>query len=270
MQFMVKKLFLQSNKKNNMPEAEDKTPEIEQDGKSTKKVIFEDLLGDESAEFIENNRSVIKIATIVLAVAVLSWFSYSILYKTYVVEPKNEKSLAAIWRQEAAAFDKGDWNSLINGDSLMTFKSLTKVIDDYSGYDGGKLAVYDLGIAYLNTGDYDKAIETLSEVDFDDELIATITLGGIGDAYLQKGDLSNAGSYYEQAYRRKNNELTSPLYMMKLAFTKEMNENYGEAQKLYQELVEKYPTSPLSITAEKYLESLKLGSPVYKPVYQEE
>ena len=57
---------------------------------------------------------------------------------------------------------------------------------------------------------------------------------------------------------------------MKLAFTKEMNENYGEAQKLYQELVEKYPTSPLSITAEKYLESLKLGSPVYKPVYQEE
>ena len=110
----------------------------------------------------------------------------------------------------------------------------------------------------------------MSEVDFDDELIATITLGGIGDAYLQKGDLSNAGSYYEQAYRRKNNELTSPLYMMKLAFTKEMNENYVEAQKLYQELVEKYPTSPLSITAEKYLESLKLGSPVYKPVYQEE
>ena len=42
------------------------------------------------------------------------------------------------------------------------------------------------------------------------------------------------------------------------------------AQKVYQELLEKYPTSPLSITAEKYLESLKLGGPVYKPVYQEE
>ena len=57
---------------------------------------------------------------------------------------------------------------------------------------------------------------------------------------------------------------------MKLAFTQEMNEDYDKAQKVYQELVEKYPTSPLSITAEKYLESLKLGGPVYKPVYQEE
>ena len=119
-------------------------------------------------------------------------------------------------------------------------------------------------------GDFDKAIETLSEVNFNDELIATIALGGIGDAYLQKGDLTKAGEYYDQAYRRRDNELTSPLYMMKLAFTQEMNEDYDKAQKVYQELVEKYPTSPLSITAEKYLESLKLGGPVYKPVYQEE
>ena len=270
MQFIVKKLFLQTNKLNDMSEVEDKTPEVAQEEKSTKKVIFEDLLGDESAEFIENNQSLIKISSIVLAVVVLGWFSYSILYKTYVVEPKNEKSLAAIWKQEAAAFDNNDWNSLISGDSLMTFKGLSKVIDDFSGYDGGNLAVYDLGIAYLNTGDFDKAIETLSEVNFNDELIATIALGGIGDAYLQNGDASKAGDYYLQAYKRRDNELTSPLYMMKLAFTQEMNEDYEGAQKVYQELLEKYPTSPLSITAEKYLESLKLGGPVYKPVYQEE
>ena len=46
--------------------------------------------------------------------------------------------------------------------------------------------------------------------------------------------------------------------------------NDEEAKLSDQELLEKYPTSPLSITAEKYLESLKLGGPVYKPVYQEE
>ena len=72
---------------------------------------------------------------------------------------------------QAAAFDNNDWNSLISGDSLMTFKGLSKAIDDYSGYDGGKLAVYDLGIAYLNTGDFDKAIETLSD-NFSVELYA--------------------------------------------------------------------------------------------------
>ena len=201
---------------------------------------------------------------------ILGWFSYTVLYENYVVAPKNEKSLAAIWKQEAAAFDNSDWNSLIIGDSLQTFKGLQKAVDKYAGYAGGKLAEYDLGIAYLNTGDYKKAIESLSNVDFNDEIIATIALGGIGDAYLQLGEIKKAGDFYEQAYRRRDNELTTPMYMMKSAFTLEMDENYVAAQKTYQELIEKYPTSPLSITAEKYLESLKLVSPVYKPVYQEE
>ena len=253
-----------------MSELEDKNTEIVEQEESNNKINLENFLGDESAEFIEKNKPLIKIGTIALVVLVVGWFSYSVLYENYVVAPKNEKSLAAIWRQEAAAFDNNDWNSLINGDSLQTFKGLDKVIDQYSGYAGGKLAEYDLGIAYLNTGDFDKAIETLSNVDFNDEIIATIALGGIGDAYLQKGEIKKAGTYYEQAYRRRDNELTTPIYMMKSAFTLEMDEDYSAAQKIYQELIEKYPSSPLSITAEKYLESLKLGSPVYKPVYQEE
>jgi len=253
-----------------MSELEDKNIENQEQEESTNKINVEDFLGDESAEFLEKNRSSIKISSIVLAILIVGWFSYSVLYKNYVVAPENEKSLAAIWKQEAAAFDNNDWNSLINGDSNQTFKGLEKVVDQYSGYDGGKLAEYDLGIAYLNTGEFDKAIESLSNVDFNDEIIATIALGGIGDAYLQKGDIKKAGNYYEQAYKRRDNELTTPMYMMKSAFTHEMDENYNDAQKIYQELIEKYPSSPLSITAEKYLESLKLGSPVYKPVYQEE
>ena len=253
-----------------MSELEDKNAEVVEQQESTKKINLENFLSDESAEFIDKNRSLIKIGTTALVVLIAGWFSYSVLYENYVVAPKNEKSLAAIWKQEAAAFDNNDWNSLISGDSLQTFKGLQKAVDQYSGYAGGKLAEYDLGIAYLNTGDYKKAIESLSNVDFNDEIIATIALGGIGDAYLQLGEIKKAGDYYQQAYRRRDNELTTPMYMMKSAFTLEMDENYAAAQKTYQELIEKYPTSPLSITAEKYLESLKLGSPVYKPVYQEE
>ena len=253
-----------------MSELEDKNAEVVEQQESTKKINLENFLSDESAEFIDKNRSLIKIGTTALVVLIAGWFSYSVLYENYVVAPKNEKSLAAIWKQEAAAFDNSDWNSLIIGDSLQTFKGLQKAVDQYSGYAGGKLAEYDLGIAYLNTGDYKKAIESLSNVDFNDEIIATIALGGIGDAYLQLGEIKKAGDYYQQAYRRRDNELTTPMYMMKSAFTLEMDENYAAAQKTYQELIEKYPTSPLSITAEKYLESLKLGSPVYKPVYQEE
>ena len=127
-----------------MSELEDKNIENQEQQESTNKINVEDFLGDESAEFLEKNSSSIKISSIVLAILIVGWFSYSVLYKNYVVAPENEKSLAAIWKQEAAAFDNNDWNSLINGDSNQTFKGLEKVVDQYSGYDGGKLAEYDL------------------------------------------------------------------------------------------------------------------------------
>ena len=97
-----------------------------------------------------------------------------------------------------------------------------------------------------------------------DEGIATIALGAIGDVYMQKGNVTDAFNYYEKAYKRRDNELTTPMFMMKAAFSKEMEEKYDEAKLLYQEIIYKYQNSPLSVNAEKYLESLKLGAPVYQ------
>ena len=41
MQFIVKKLFLQTNKIITMSELEDKTPEVVEEGQTTKKINFE-------------------------------------------------------------------------------------------------------------------------------------------------------------------------------------------------------------------------------------
>ena len=80
---------------------------------------------------------------------------------------------------------------------------------------------------------------------------------------MQKGSVSDAFTYYEKAYNRKDNELTSPIYMMKAAFCLEIEEKYEDAIKVYENLYLKYPNSTLSLKAEKYMESLKLGAPVY-------
>ncbi len=52
--------------------------------------------------------------------------------------------------------------------------------------------------------------------------------------------------------------------MMKAAFCHEAEGEYKTAIKIYQELYLKYPNSSYAVNAEKYMESLKLGNPVYK------
>ena len=68
----------------------------------------------------------------------------------------------------------------------------------------------------------------------------------------------------EIAYSRKENDLTTPIYLMKAALCLEIEERYEEAIVLYEKVYKNYPNNSNAVTAEKYAESLKLGSPVYK------
>ena len=91
-----------------------------------------------------------------------------------------------------------------------------------------------------------------------------MALGAIGDAYMQKGNASKAFDYYQKAYSRKDNQLTTPMYMMKAAKAKELVQDYKNAEKIYNDIVLNYPFYNETYLAEKYLESIKLGSPLYK------
>ena len=93
-----------------------------------------------------------------------------------VYNPKQTESLEAIWRAENQAFDNENW-STVYGDSLGLYDGFLRASEEYEGYAGGKLAQYNLGISYLNNKDYTLAIETLEKVNFEDELLGTITLG---------------------------------------------------------------------------------------------
>ena len=104
----------------------------------------------------------------------------------------------------------------------------------------------------------------LKKVNFQDELLGTISQGAIGDAYMQLGAVSDAFVYYQKAYQRKENELTTPLYLMRAALCLEIEENYSKAIELYEMVYKNYPSSKDAVRAEKYAESLKLGNPVYK------
>ena len=118
-----------------------------------------------------------------------------------------------------------------------------EISEDYSGQKAGQIAQYNLGIAFMNNKEYENAIIALKKVNFNDILLGTISQGAIGDSYLQLGAVSDALKYYEIAYSRKENDLTTPIYLMKAALCLEIEEKYEEAIVLYEKVYKNYPNN---------------------------
>jgi len=235
----------------------------------SKRIDLEKILGESGYEYYLENKSKVHFSVGGIAIIIIAILGYQLVWQNMIVLPKEKKSIEQLWQAESNAFDLQNWETAINGDSLGLFTGFNSVTKDFAGYSGGEIAKYDLGISYLNNKEYENAITTLKEISIEDELIGTIALGAIGDAYIQLGSVSDAFSYYEKAYTRRDNEMTSPIYIMKAALCLEIEKKYDEAIELYNKLVVKYPNSTLSIKAEKYMESLKLGKPVYQFDVQE-
>jgi hypothetical protein len=61
-----------------------------------------------------------------------------------------------------------------------------KIADEYSGTDAGNLANYYAGMAYLNTGKYNEAIDYLNKFKSDDIVLSG--LATVGDAYAENNN----------------------------------------------------------------------------------
>jgi len=94
-------------------------------------------------------------------------------------------------------------------------------------------------------------------------MIASITFGAIGDAYIELGNITSAAGYYEKAYTNSKNDLTGPIYMLKAAYAKETENKYEDAVKIYQKLMDEYPLAPEVNKAKKYIELAKKGKSIY-------
>ena len=257
----------------NKSKTDDKTTEKSVDNKPSSENITQEnvvennielILGEKGYEYYINNKKKVTFYSVAVLAILLAVLAYKLIYVQMIVEPKEEEATEKLWQAESKAFDEQDWESAINGDSLGFFKGFKQISKKYSGQNAGKIAHYNLGISLLNNKEYENAIIELKKVDFQDELLGTISQGAIGDAYMQLGAVSDAFVYYERAYQRKENELTTPLYLMRAALCLEIEENYSKAIELYEMVYKNYPSSKDALRAEKYAESLKLGNPVYK------
>ena len=213
---------------------------------STTAEVFNKL--DESASkteaFVEKNQKYIFVIIGLVALVVLGYLGYT----EFIAKPKQANAMNDMF-QAQKYFDQA-----VNGvekDSLFTLSlnggegkfGMLDIIDEYGGTPAANLANYYAGTAYLRLKDYKKAVEYLNKFSSDDEILAPLAKGNIGDAFVQLNQLDDALDYYEQAAKMRDNDYTAPMYLYKAGT---IALDLGKADKAltyFETIKEKYPNA---------------------------
>lgn len=186
---------------------------------STTAEVFNTL--DEGAgkteEWVARNQKFIFIIIGVAAAVILGYLAY----EEFIQEPREAEAAnemfqaqqyfdSAIQTQNDSLFNL----ALTGGQGKYGFED---IIDNYGGTKAGNLARYYAGMAYLNTNQYQEAIDHLDDFKSDDEIIAPLAKGGIGDAFMQLGQPEEAFGYYQEAAKMRTNDFTTPKFLLKAA-----------------------------------------------------
>ena len=197
-------------------------------------------------QYIEDNQKNLLtiVGTIVLIIALF------IGYQNLYIAPMEKEAQSEMFMAELY-FQKDSFNLALQGDGQ--YLGFIDIANEYSFTKAGSLANYYSGLAYLNLGDFENAIEYLDDFSSDDILLSTLALGCIGDAYMELADTDNALSYYEDAAEKNTNEFTTPKYMLKQAIIHEINGDVAAALVLYKGIEADYKTSLEGNGIEKYI-----------------
>ena len=196
--------------------------------------------------FVNENRNILSGIIIAIVVLVGGYFAYSNFY----LAPLQEEAQQEMFMAEKY-FNMDSLNKAVYGDG--TYLGFIGITDEYGSTKAGNLANYYLGISYLKMGQFEAAIQSLNDFDSDDEMLGTIAIGAMGDAYMELGDLNKAASHYEKAANRKENDFTTPLYLLKAGKTYELIGDYAEAVSHYKTIKEDYRKSAEAGDIDKYI-----------------
>ena len=209
-------------------------------------IVLESESFGKTGRFVrENQKSLLFIA----AAVIIMIGGYCIYLKAYL-GPR--ETIADNQMHVAQDFwEKKDWDKAINGDA--GYPGFAKILSDYSNTKAANLAYYYLGTAYLNKGEYGKAIDNLTSYHGDDSMVAAEALGCTGDAYVELKNYDKAETYFKKAADMAKNKFLSPLYLKKLGLVYEAEKNYKDADDTYKKIKSDYFGSAEAQNIDEYI-----------------
>ncbi len=210
------------------------------------RIIANDKDFGQTGKFVrENQKSLLFIALAIVAM-VLIYLAYQKMYLApREVTASNQMYVAQDF------WTKKEWDKAIKGDA--GYPGFEKIISDYSNTKTANLAYYYLGIAYLNKGEYRKAIDNLTNYRGGDIMVAAEALGGTGDAYVELKDYDKAVTYFKKAADKSQNKFLSPFYLKKLGLVYEAQNDNKSASETYKKIKSDYPESTEAQSIDAYI-----------------
>ncbi|MBK0377827.1 tetratricopeptide repeat protein [Mucilaginibacter segetis] len=201
---------------------------------------------EKSGSFVQENQKSLLFIAGAIVLMVIIYIAYLKLYLApREVTAANQMYVAQnFWEQK-------DWDKAIKGDA--GYPGFEKIISEYSNTKVANLAYFYLGTAYLNKGEYRKAIDNLNNYRGDDAMVAAEAFGCAGDAYVELKDYDKAETYFKKAIDKANNKFLSPLYLKKLGLVYEAKNDNKDAAETYKKIKTDYPQSAEAQNIEEYI-----------------
>lgn len=211
----------------------------------TKAVVEKKDFGQTSKFVRENQKSLLFIVGAILAMIVVY-----IAYQKFYIGPR--EIVASNQMHVAQDFwAKKDWDKAIKGDA--GYPGFEKIIDEYSNTKAANLAYFYLGTAYLNKGEFRKAIDNLTSYRGDDSMVAAEAYSNTADAYVELKDYDKAATYFKKAADKANNKFLTPLYLKKLGLVYEAQNDNKSADEAYKKIKSDYPGSTEAQNIDEYI-----------------
>ncbi|MDX2188846.1 MAG: tetratricopeptide repeat protein [Bacteroidota bacterium] len=197
--------------------------------------IIDDIQEGKFLEFFNAYRNII----IYVGGGILTVVLGFVLFK-YWTTSQNEEAQNTMF-QAVYYFESDSLNKALNGDG--NNPGMVDIISDYPFTKAANMANFYAGVICLKQGKYDEAIDYLKSFGASDLLIQARAYSLIGDAYMELKQYDDAISYYKKASEYKPTKQFTPDYLMKLGLAYELNSNFEEAAKAYNDIIEKFPNS---------------------------
>ncbi len=197
----------------------------------------------------ENYKTLLIILAVIVVMVGIVWLGKLFLNN------RNEEAQSQMYQAERY-LEMDSLNLALNGDG--NYLGFLDIAKDYKFTSSGNLARYSAGIIYLHLGEYQQAIDFLSKYSKKDKVIASLSIGATGDAYIELGDTDQGISKYIEAADFGENSFSTPLFLMKAAEIYELENKYAEALKLYERIEDEYPESTEGTSIEKYIGRVKV------------
>jgi len=212
--------------------------------------VVENVLS-RTEQWIEDNQ---RLLTIIIATIIVVAGGY-IGFKKLYIAPMEREAQSQIFSAEQY-FQQDSFRLALDGDG--NFPGFLEIIDDYGFTKIANLSNYYAGVSYMNLGEYETAIEYLSDYKIKEDVIGPLAIGLIGDAYMELGENEKAIDHYLKAANHNENGFSTPIYLFKAGTTYEILGDFENALAIYERIKKDYKGSSEARDMDKYISRVSI------------